>query len=411
LSRVFLSKIQLFIFYKKKERSTSIFHIFTEVKLLSNSYNMTKNLLFIILFSTISILSNAQEKDTTNNNKVADALKSVTPYGTFEYAFGGNKLGMAVVEIIPRIGVKGKWYFDESDKYYFFTTAEVGLHLVNRNDYIAISSDPGEQYSKVNQTFYARQGYIGIGTPYGRISLGKQWGVHYTLAGNVDNMYMFGGFAIGVYNAGTDGGPSGTGRADQALKYELEKGNYYIGLQGQFRDVSSNNSHFADAVSAATSYKIGNIKIGVSYAKVFDGVDSVTHGEAKINDEMIAAFFGFDKNNVHFAVIGQFFNNHEYTDLKRFYKGYGIEYNLKINFGKQKRWSFVNNIAYMVPFKSEGLNYISNWYAFEIARRFSLNTVLFAGFKLDAGTLSDGSHDRMHTIAGGFYYNFNYPVP
>ena len=353
--------------------------------------------------------NSAQKNDSINS--VSKFLKSVVPYGTFEYAFGGNRKGTAVVEIIPRIGLQGKWFFDESDRYCFFTRAEVGLHLVSRDDYIEISSDPGATYSKVNQTFYTRQGYIGIGTPFGSISIGKQWGVHYTLAGNVDNMYMFGANAIGVYNAGTDGGPSGTGRANQAVKYELNKGNYYLGLQGQFRNATSNDRKFADAIAAATSYDFNGLKIGFSYAKVFDGVDSVTHGEAKINDEMIAGFIGFDKKNFHFAVIGQFFNNHEYTDLKYFYKGYGIEYNLKINFGKQKRWSFVNNVSFMAPLKSEGLSYYSNWYAFEIARRFSLNTVLFAGFKIDGSTMSDGSKSDMHTLAVGFYYNFNYPVP
>jgi len=370
---------------------------------------MRNTFLLLFFIATLTLSLKAQNSDSLNT--IDKALKSVVPYGTFEYAYGANKNGSAVVEIIPRIGLKGKWFFDESDKYYFFTTAEVGLHLVNRNDFIEISADPGGGYSKVNQTFYARQGFIGIGTPYGRISFGKQWGVHYTLAGNVDNMYMFGAFAIGVYNAGTDGGPSGTGRADQSIKYELEKGNFYLGVQGQFRDATTQDVRFADATSAAISYKLGNIKIGVSYAKVFDGVDSVTHGEAKINDEMIAGFFGFDKNNVHFAIIGQFFNNHEYTDLKRFYKGYGIEYNLKINFGKDKRWSFVNNIAFMAPLKSEGLSYYSNWYAFEIARRFSKNTVLFTGFKIDGSTMSDGTKSNMHTFALGFYYNFNYPVP
>ena len=365
--------------------------------------------LFLIIMALYSTFAIAQEKDSTSLAK--DLLKSVTPYGTFEYAFGGNRMGTAIVEIIPRIGVKGKWKFDESEKYYFFTTAEVGLHLVSRNDYIAISADPGEQYSKVNQTFYARQGFIGIGTPYGRISFGKQWGVHYTLAGNVDNMYMFGADAIGVYNAHTDGGPSGTGRANQAMKYEYTKPNYYIGLQGTFRSINQNDNKFADAIAAATYYDFNGLKLGFSYAKVFDGADSVTHGEAKLNDEMFAGFLGFDKKNFHFAVIAQFFNNHEVTDLNKFYNGYGIEYNLKINFGKEKRWSFVNNISFMAPLKSEGLSFYSNWYSFELARRFSLNTVLFVGFKIDGSTMSDGSKSDMHTAAVGFYYNFNYPVP
>jgi predicted porin len=359
------------------------------------------------------IVENGADIDLSPNKKyeIPDFLKSVEPYGTFEYALAASQHDMNIAEIVPRMGLKGKWYFDESDKYYFFTTAEVGLHLSRRNDFIAISADPGGNYTKAETALYARLGFVGVSTPYGNISIGKQWGIHYNLAGNIDNMYMFGADAIGVYNAGTDGGPSGTGRADQLLKYEITLNNLWLGLQGQFRNFSSNSVYFADSYGVAAMYDFKVVKVGVSYNKVLDGVMDPSHGEAKIDDEFVAVLIDFKRENFHFGILADAFNNHEKTDTSAFFNGWGIEYNLKFNFGKKKEWSFVNNSSILMPFADEDMDYVSNRYSFEIARRFSQNVVMFTGIRIDNSTLTDGTKSNFHNYAVGFYYNFNYPVP
>ena len=376
--------------------------------------------LYTFFLSLLAFVSSAQERKEIGSNNLVNPndkyvipsfLKSIQPYGTFEYALAAGKEDMSIVEIVPRIGVKGKWYFDDNRNYFFFTTAEVGLHLSRRNDFISIASDPGGSYAKTESALYARLGYIGISTPYGNISIGKQWGIHYNLAGNIDNMYMFGGDAIGVYNAGTDGGPSGTGRADQSLKYEISINKLWLGVQGQFRDHSINSVYFADSFGAAATYDFEVVKIGVSYNKVLDGVVDPIHGEASIDDEYIAALVDFSRENFHFGVIGSMFNNHEKNDTSAFFNGWGVEYNLKYNFGKKKEWSIVNNSSIMMPFEDEGMDYVSNRYSFEVARRFSKNTVMFAGVRMDNSTFSDGTKNQLHHYAIGFYYNFNYPVP
>lgn len=363
----------------------------------------------LILFIGSSIF--AQEKKSPKLT-IPESLKSIVPYGTFEYALGGNKNGWGVVDIIPRVGLKGQWAIDESENYFVFTTAELGLQLAQRDDIIQISSDPGPGYGKVNSALFARLGFIGIGSPYGNFSVGKQWGVHYTLAGAIDNMYIFGGDAIGVYSAGTDGGISGTGRADQAAKYELFKGDFYFGFQAQFRDISDNDKYFADAYSTAAYYSIPNIiKLGVSYSKVLDGIIEPLPNQPTIDDEMFAILIDHQTENFHFGIMGMIFNNHEKTNDGIFYKGWGIEYNLKYNFGKEKKWAFVNNSSLMMPNDDQNLDFILNRYSFELARRFSKNAVIIAGLRYDNGTLSNGDKVDMLTYALGFYYNFNYPVP
>ncbi|MCK5846123.1 MAG: porin [Bacteroidales bacterium] len=370
-----------------------------------------KKIVLVILFIVFlipSLVFSQTKNDSISAMKTL--LNSVEPYGTFEYALGGNRRGWAVVDIIPRIGIKGEWMIDDNPKYYVFTKAEVGLHLTRRNDFISISADPGAP-GTTQSALFARQGYIGISTPYGRFSIGKMWGVHYNIAGYLDNMYMFGGDAIGVYNAGTDGGASGTGRADQAVKYEFYKGNFFFGAQLQARDISNTSRTGIDASSFATTYQIGSFLIGASYSRVFDGIENPSLGEAKINDEMGAVAINYTKGHFMVSIINIVFNNHEKDNNGVYYKGWGVEYNIKYDFGKTKAWSIVSNSSIMMPFESVGSKYIMNRYALEVARRFSINTLATLGVKFDNTYLANGKPEELTTVALGFYYNFNYPVP
>ena len=365
--------------------------------------------IFIIFIYHHSFSQELKDSTQASKHKIIDALRSLEPYGTLEIAFGGSKNGWGVVDGVSRTGVTGEWKID--DNYFIFMTAEIGVNLVRRNDFIDIVTDPGGSFGKENDVFFSRKGFIGLGSPYGNISLGKQWGVHYAIAGNVDNMYFFGGTAISVYNAGTDGGVSGTGRADNAVKYELFKNNFYIGVQGQFRNISINDQTFADTYGIASFYKLHHFKIGVSYNKVLDGIEDPIKGEAKIDDENFSFLLDYSTPKFHFAIINNFFTNHEKTDEGTFYDGWSFEYNLKYNFGKEKEWSFVHNTAYMKPNSGQNTKFIKNRFDFEIVRRFSLNTLIASGYRFENSTFSNDSKNKLHTFYIGFYYNFNYPVP
>ncbi|MCK5825001.1 MAG: porin [Ichthyobacteriaceae bacterium] len=391
---------------------------------------MKKILTLIIVFSSLVLFAQEKEQDKEKGKglnpadlqslDIPDSLRTLIPYGTLENAFGGNKNQTGIVDIVPRFGIQGKWKIDDSNKYYCFALAEVGVHLTRRNQYISVSADPGSGSGKIDQAIFARKGVLGIGTPFGEISMGKRWGVHYELAGNVDDMYMFGGDALGVYNAGTDGGVSGTGRADQALIYEYRSDDkFYLGLQSQYRnfEVSDrnnyvvNNKMFSDVLGIASTYKFFNtLKIGASFTKVFDGVENPIDGQTKIGDQLASFLIDFRKDNFQFALISNAFDNHEKTDLGKFYSGYSFEYHIRYNFAKNK-WSFVNNSSILMPYEEENTKYINNRYSFELARRFSANTVAILGFRYDNSTNSNGLKSELHTWAIGMFYNFNYPVP
>ena len=369
---------------------------------------MKLRLIVILLVLFISKLYAQEVKQTSFD--VEKSLKSLTPYACVANIFSVSENGTYISDFIPRAGVKGEWYIDEASKYNIFMKVEFGFTLVKKNDYVHFSADPGVPSGKAHQSVFTRQGYIGIETPYGKISMGRQWGVHYTLAGNIDDTYFGGGYAIGVYSANTDGGISGTGRADQSLKYELNLNKFYFGLQGQFRNETVNDMFFADTYGFASSYDFSFVKIGVSYNKVLDGVENPIEIESKINDELIALLIDFKRENWHFGIMPEYFVNHELDNEGEFIKGWGVEYSFRYHFGKGKKWRIVNN-SYIMKSLDKDSDYLLNEYTFNIAKRFSENVAIIFAFTIDNSTNKDGSRPRNHIIGAGFYYTFNYPVP
>jgi hypothetical protein len=232
----------------------------------------------------------------------------------------------------------------------------------------------------------------------------------YELGGSIDDMYMGGGYAIGAFNAGTDGGVSGTGRADQAVKYEYMHKQFYIGAQGQFRNISENDQPFADAFGVTSSYNFKFVKFGVSYNKVLDGIDDPRLGEAKIGDEFFSFLVDFKRENFHFGVMTEFFNNHEITNEGDFYNGWGIEYSLRYHFGKNKKWRVVNN-SYIIMPNDKDSDYMINRYTVNLAYRFNDNFATITGVTIDNSVNANGIKPKVHIIGIGFYYNFNYPIP
>ena len=363
-----------------------------------------------VLFIVIVFINTIVYAQNSENHKfeIPSALKSIVPYGTIENVFTASKDGFYISDFIPRVGLKGDWATSPGSKYSMFTKIEFGLNLVKRNDYISFSPDPNQ--GKITQTVFIRLGYIGFSTPYGNISIGRQWGVNYTLSGNIDDMYLGGGYGIGVYNSGTDGGISGTGRADQLLKYEYTSDNFYVGAQAQFRDISLNNKFFADSYGFASYYKIGLLKIGASYNKVLDGVEYPTPGQPKKNDQLATILIDYRTENFHFGIMPEYFVNHEKNNIDSTYSGFGGEYSLKYNFGKEKKWRIVQNTYLVLPTNKDS-KYMLNGFTFNLARRFNDNIAVILAFTIDNSINEDGTRPKNNLFGIGFYYNFNYPVP
>lgn len=112
---------------------------------------------------------------------------------------------------------------------------EWAFNPVDRTTSVTLSGDT-LQATQEDTFIYNRLGYIAFEHElYGRFSVGKQWSVYYDVAQYTDNFVLTGGLALGVYNLNTDGGLSGTGRANKTLQYRFDWQGFDIGLQYQAR--------------------------------------------------------------------------------------------------------------------------------------------------------------------------------
>ena len=144
------------------------------------------------------------------------------------FAFYGSLRGRAFVDgdgettlddSTSRLGIRGQ--LDVTKTYQFFGRGEVGTNIVGDVTRFLIGGDPGTQEGQEGVAIPLRLAFIGFDGPQGRVSFGKQWSTYYDVGVFTDQAPFFSGSASGTYAAGTDGGISGTGRANQTLQYRF----------------------------------------------------------------------------------------------------------------------------------------------------------------------------------------------
>ncbi|MGY5453165.1 porin [Agarivorans sp. MS3-6] len=122
--------------------------------------------------------------------------------------------------------------------------------------------------------FFNRLGFLALDhDDYGSLSFGKQWSTYYSVVGNTDVFWVYGGTSMGIYDGATginsDGeltgghGVAGTGRANDALQYNGSFGGVNLSGQYQFADQSNGRK---DSYSGAISYDFDfGLNVGTTY--------------------------------------------------------------------------------------------------------------------------------------------------
>jgi predicted porin len=117
-----------------------------------------------------------------------------------------------------RVGSDGAWQFVPD--YWLLGRVEAGFKLFDHLDQLL---DPGSQGDgTVTEDIFLRLAYVGVEFPRAFLTYGKNWSTYYQVASFTDRFQGTGGDASGTFNAGTDGGASGTGRADQVWQTRLQ---------------------------------------------------------------------------------------------------------------------------------------------------------------------------------------------
>jgi outer membrane protein N len=303
-----------------------------------------------------------------------------------------------------RIGIRGeKPLFGQ---FIAFGRYETGINLVANDRTILLSGgDPGTPIGQGSQAIFSRLGFVGIKTPIGDFSWGKQWAPYYDIAEFSDQLVVFSGLASGAFGAGTDGGLAGTGRAERALLYRETWGPVAVGLQVQDRTLTANDRHWADTFSGSLIYgRRYGFAVGAAYNEVRDGVLNPTPNEPQLGDK--AAIFGARFRGEQFYVGGIFsiLTQHEVDDLGRRFDGNGFEFAARRNL-LPRLWleGAFNDLS---PNSDHPGVFRVRFGAANVVYDFSVASRLFFGFKLEDSKNSDGTPLTRSTFAGGLNYTF-----
>jgi outer membrane protein N len=218
---------------------------------------------------------------------------------------------------------------------------EAGLE-VSQGDGLTSGDDSGE-------TIWNRLGYTGVShDEYGEITLGKRWSTYYTVTYPTDELEAFGGEASGTYNFNTDGGLSGTGRAEQAIQYRNSLGPFWLGLQYQAKEDTLELVPPLEAPEAEITFDKSwgiaatyTTPIGVTIGAAYNRADiSVSNLGRSVDDDIAmaaSAVYGNVSNpGLYAGLVCAVSENHESDSNGEVYDAMGYEALIQ--------WGFENNL-------------------------------------------------------------------
>lgn len=328
----------------------------------------------------------------------------INAYGSLRLASVVNTDGVSDIRNnSSRVGLRGEKALGGSLT--AFARLELGVNLVNNDRSIIETGEPGAPIGQGSQAFFSRLGYIGLGTPIGNVAWGKQWSPYYDVAAFTDQGQLFSGLASGAFNAGTDGGLAGTGRAERAFQYRERFGFVSVGLQVQNRATSPNDRKWLDTWGG--SVVVGGAQgfaAGASYNDVRDGVENPNPNQTQLGDK--AGLFGarYRQGSLYAAATFSILKQHEVDDLGRRYDGNGFEAAVVYDF-TDRTWVEVvfNNLQ---PDSDHPGDFRLRFLATNVVYQFGGASRVFAGVKFDGGRTSDGTSRPAAVFAGGLRYNF-----
>jgi len=211
------------------------------------------------------------EKVTTGTNPKVNYTGMFNPYASLRNIVSISDGTAVVQDDASRVGIN----LNTFGAIKVFGTGEWGVNLVRSETTFNAGASTAQGFGVITQdtqpVFAARLGFIGVDFgKFGSLSFGKQNSTHYDITQyTTDRFNVFGGVSTATYVAGTDGGQSGTGRADQTILYHLKFARIFdFGAQGQLRTGSTPQAFngFGFSLQAAV---LPGLKIGGAYNKTY----------------------------------------------------------------------------------------------------------------------------------------------
>jgi predicted porin len=330
--------------------------------------------------------------------------KLIDSYGSLRVAVALDTDGYREVRNnSSRLGLRGsKRLTDGIDA---FGRLEVGVNLVNTDRAILTGGDPGAPIGQGSQAVFSRLGFVGLDTGIGSFAWGKQWSAYYDVAVFTDQFPFWSGVATGAFAAGTDGGISGTGRAENALQYREARGPASVALQMQSRGNSPNDQSWADVWGGSAVFgRHQGFSLGAAYNEVRDGVENPNPNQPKLGDK--AAIFGlrYRADRFYAATTLSISEQHEVDDLGRRFDATGFE--LALRYYANDQLAFEAGYNDLRPDSSHPGDFRLRFGVGYVVYNFGGGSRVFGGFKWEDSRNSDGSKRFSSAFATGLNYTF-----
>jgi len=341
-------------------------------------------------------------------------------YGSLRLAIASTTGAETTIEdLSPRIGFRGQAKLTDNTN--VSARVELGVNLVDQstNEFFISGDQFGEKRFQDSDDISTRLGQAGLVGKWGSVQIGKQWSVYYDVAQWTDLFWAVGGNAAGTFNANTDGGVSGTGRAEKALTTRFRWRGLRLGAQAQMRSRTEEDEDVADTFGGSV---IGDLRLperwgafsyGLAFNKVEDGVDRPGVNEPKRGDEATVGGLLFQSGKWYAALVLARSKNHEVDDKDNWFDAKGAEMFVMYSF--KENWEVHGGFNWLDPdgynFRDdEGVirdsKYKRKYLAYGMSRRFSRESVLFLEGTIEDSTEADGGTLRNSIIGVGGYYTF-----
>ncbi len=155
------------------------------------------------------------KREADVSGEIVEAPFKGDVYGSVRLHFRSTDEGTILGDSGSRLGAEAEWR-TRSDSW-FYARVEAGFNLLDEVDQL-LNPGGGAGEGKQGDSLFARLYNVGIETPVVVASYGKSWSTYYRIGNFTDRFDSTGSSAIGMFNANTDGGATGTGRADSVLQ-------------------------------------------------------------------------------------------------------------------------------------------------------------------------------------------------
>jgi hypothetical protein len=264
--------------------------------------------------------------------------------------------------------------------------------------------------------------YGGIDSENLSATWGKNWSAYYKIAGMADRFSIFGGSAVGVYNAHTDGGPTGTGRADDVLQARIYTNSlkalkikpFNLNLQFQYdRPIPWVEGRYYGRAYGASAWLESKNDRGIGFAGQMSQIDNEEDplikaagidGDAKA---LAMAFRTYGKRWYAALVLARL-DNINTTDQNKYVNGRGVELYAQWQF--KDKWWLVGGGNWFLPDDDdpEAGQYEVHYYILGLRYTLdSFNRMLYAEYRHDNSVLHDGT-PRKSEVTLGFRWDFGH---